>query len=377
MQQIVRMNSGIDDRSYAKNSTIQNAIVSLTKKVRQEVAISCYAAAGYSETMVIAELGCSSGPNSLVTVLDVIEAVTTRCSQLGRRPPAFQAFLNDLPGNDFNTIFRFLPNFSLNGLNSQWSDQKGLRFVSAVPGNFYGRLFLSKSLHYVHSSSSLHWLSQVPPLLQDGASFETLNKGRIFVSKTSPPCVADAYRMQFRKDFSLFLSCRANELVVGGRMVLAFMARSTPDPSREEDCYMWELLARALMDMVSLGLVEEEKVDSFNAPYYAPSLEEVKNEVINEGSFAINKIELFEASLEYAEEDYSNTKEPRSRSRCNSNCAELMAKGNRAVIECMLKSHFGEDIIEELFERYCILLEEYYSLHKAELTNIVVAMTKI
>ncbi|CAA3032622.1 SAM dependent carboxyl methyltransferase, partial [Olea europaea subsp. europaea] len=33
-------------------------------------------------------------------------------------------------------------------------------FISCVPGSFYGRLFPKKSLHFVHSSSSLHWLSQ-------------------------------------------------------------------------------------------------------------------------------------------------------------------------------------------------------------------------
>ena len=49
----------------------------------------------------------------------------------------------------------------------------------------------------------------------------------------------------------MFLNCRAEELVTGGRMVLTFLGRSSEDPSSKECCYIWELLALALNDMVS------------------------------------------------------------------------------------------------------------------------------
>lgn len=61
----------------------------------------------------------------------------------------------------------------------------------------------------------------------------------------------DAYARQFQDDFSTFLDSRAHEVVPGGRMVLSFMGRRTTDPTTEESCHHLELLANALMSMVS------------------------------------------------------------------------------------------------------------------------------
>ena len=71
------------------------------------------------------------------------------------------------------------------------------------------------------------------------------------MASTSPPSVLRAYYEQFQKDFSVFLKCRAEELMVGGGMVLTFLGRRNEDPSSKECCYIWELLAMALNDMVS------------------------------------------------------------------------------------------------------------------------------
>lgn len=71
------------------------------------------------------------------------------------------------------------------------------------------------------------------------------------MASTSPPCVLTAYYEQFQRDFSLFLKCRSEELVAEGRMVLTFLGRKSQDPSSKECCYIWELLATALNNMVS------------------------------------------------------------------------------------------------------------------------------
>lgn len=77
------------------------------------------------------------------------------------------------------------------------------------------------------------------------------NRGKIYLSKTSPNSAHKAYAFQFQTDFSVFLRSRSEELVPGGRMVLSFLGRSTPDPTTEESCYQWELLAQALMSMAN------------------------------------------------------------------------------------------------------------------------------
>ena len=77
------------------------------------------------------------------------------------------------------------------------------------------------------------------------------NKGNIYMASSSPPCLLKAYYEQFQSDFSLFLRCRSAELQEGGSMVLTFLGRISEDPSSKECCYIWELLAVALNDMVA------------------------------------------------------------------------------------------------------------------------------
>nr|CAD1842774.1 unnamed protein product [Ananas comosus var. bracteatus] len=277
-------------------------ITNLTKTARQEAAVDSFRAAICPTTMTIADLGCSVGPNALLMASEIIDAIAQASHQLNRGPSEIQVFLNDLPGNDFNTLFSLFPEFhKLRERKLQESEQEQVHcFISGVPGSFYGRLFVSKSLHFAYSSSSLHWLSQVPQMrLQDGSEVPLNNKGKIYISHISPPSVFEAYKKQFKRDFSLFLKCRREEVVEGGHMVLTFVARRSSNPSTPLlGSYLWELLAKTLMDMASLGLIEEEKVDSFNLPWYEPSMEEVKNEITIQGLFSIKKIELFEVNLD-------------------------------------------------------------------------------
>ena len=49
----------------------------------------------------------------------------------------------------------------------------------------------------------------------------------------------------------MFLRCRSEELLEGGSMVLTFLGRRSDNPSSKECCYIWELLAVALNDMVA------------------------------------------------------------------------------------------------------------------------------
>ena len=59
-----------------------------------------------------------------------------------------------------------------------------------------------------------------------------------------------AYQKQFQRDISLFLKCRAEELVEGGRMVLTLLGRRSEDPAAKECCYIFQLLAMSLNEMV-------------------------------------------------------------------------------------------------------------------------------
>jgi hypothetical protein len=111
------------------------------------------------ERFTMAELGCASGPNAFGLVED---AIRSNCGGCGSAPPEFSVLLNDLPTNDFNAVFSRVPEFS----GKLKAEAKAEVFLSGVPGSFYGRLFLIRSVHLVCSFTSLHWLSQVASVLQ-------------------------------------------------------------------------------------------------------------------------------------------------------------------------------------------------------------------
>ncbi|GMH17493.1 hypothetical protein Nepgr_019334 [Nepenthes gracilis] len=179
MARVLHVNGGTKEITYAKNSSAQKQILFIAKPLLEEALHEYFGGTQFQNKMVIAELGCSSGPNALTPALEIIDVVHAQCQKRGRRLPEFMVFLNDLPGNDFNDIFTSLQQ----DFFSKLREEEQCR-VAGVPGSFYGRLFLSRSLHFVHSSSSLHWLSQVPPGL-DAKSGAMQNKGKVYISKTS------------------------------------------------------------------------------------------------------------------------------------------------------------------------------------------------
>ncbi|CAA3029295.1 jasmonate O-methyltransferase-like [Olea europaea subsp. europaea] len=374
VMQVLHMNKGEGETSYAKNSIVQRKIISVATSIIEKAVEECLEK-NFLDSMGIADLGCSSGPNSLMVISDIIDTVYATSNRKGIPLPELRVSLNDLPGNDFNNIFISLPEFY-----SQLKMEKNIGpegcFISGVPGSFYGRLFPKKSLHFIHSSSSLHWLSQVPRLL-DSNILKPLNKGNIYISKTSPGSVLDAYLSQFKRDFSVFLKSRSEEMVVDGHMVLSFMGRVSTDPSSEESCMQWELLAQALMSMALEGLIEEEKIDSFNAPYYAPSAQEVRSVVEEEGSFTINCLEAFEIEWDGGAPSNNNFQKHIDKiEKDNFSRGQQVAKTIRAVVESMLEVHFGRKIIDELFKRYAQVVGDYFSRTSAKNIDLVISLTK-
>ncbi|XP_058760093.1 S-adenosyl-L-methionine:benzoic acid/salicylic acid carboxyl methyltransferase 3-like [Vicia villosa] len=353
LAQVLHMNGGVEEASYANNSLIQRKAISLTTSCRVKTITNLYCTLN-PKSLAIADLGCSVGPNTLLVTSEIIKVVEKLCQELNHQSPEYKVFLNDLPGNDFNSIFKSLDIFKKK-LRDEMETEIGPCYFSGVPGSFYGRIFPNKSLHFVHSSYSLHWLSKVPRGVDD-------NKGNIYITNTSPSNVLEAYYEQFHIDFSLFLKCRAEEIVEGGCMILTFLGRESDDllSDSRSPCYAWELLATALNDMVMQGIIEEEKLNAFNIPNYYPSPSEVKLEVETEGSFSINQLEVFGVNMHALDSDLS----------------ELLAKGIRAVIEPLLISHFSEGVTKEVFERHRKILTYGISKERTKITNLTVTLTR-
>ena len=141
--------------------TIQSGLQSKLKPMIEEAVASLLndngaTADAYCGGIAIADLGCSSGPNTLVLVSTAVDAVRRRCSELQQQPPELCIHLSDLPSNDFNLVIKNLATY----IKTQETFSPPV-LTSIVPGSFHGRLFNKRSLHLVCSTASLHWLSKV------------------------------------------------------------------------------------------------------------------------------------------------------------------------------------------------------------------------
>ncbi|MED6131546.1 hypothetical protein PIB30_010592 [Stylosanthes scabra] len=293
----------------------------------------------------IADLGCSSGPNALLVVSNIINIVvdTISSNNLNLNLPDFQFYLNDLFGNDFNTIFKSLPQF-YKTLSEEMGHEIGSCFINATPGTFYERLYPSSSIHFFHSSYSLHWLSQAPEkLIIEGE--EALKWDSIYLTRTSCVSMHKAYLEQFQRDFKKFLRSRSEELVAGGGMLLTFLGS---DEDTSEMRTTWELIDMSLKDLLLENLIEKATLECFTMPNYDPSMEEVKQVIEEEGSFILHKLETiyqdWDANMNGSTNDNNNKVDENMRGK-------IVAKYLRAVTEPLLKAHFGEFIMDELFLR--------------------------
>ncbi|KAL8139885.1 hypothetical protein V2J09_005906 [Rumex salicifolius] len=338
---LLHMNGGDGQASYAQNSLLQRKIITMTKPIRDEtIRKMIHQSFPTATCLTVADLGCSSGPNTLTMIRETVGTIY----EIRRELVNIQVFLNDLPGNDFNSIFDKWPSFKKE-VKAEIGDGVGEYFVHGTPGSFYDRLFESRSLHFVHSSYSLHWLSRVPEDL--GKS----NKSNILVSSGSPSSVIVAYYKQFQADFTAFLRCRSEELMNGGCMVLTLLGRSD-DPS-----------VKGSVKVYAQGLVEEEAVDTFNVPVYTPSPSEIEMEIKKEGSFRINKLQVSELDWGLAGTHASDE-------------AESVTCMIRAVVEPILAHHFGQGLMEEVFTTYNKFIGDCMAKQRSFLTSVTISLTK-
>ncbi|CAI8609102.1 unnamed protein product [Vicia faba] len=363
LKQVIHMNGGDGEEGYANNSLLQRKVISLTKSIRDEAITNVYRNTK-PESIGIADLGCSYGANTFLVVAEAIKAVEKFCQEQKQKSPEYKVFLNDLPGNDFNNVFLSYDAFKKN-LISEVKNQMGPLYFFGAPGSFYDKLFPNKSLHFIHSSYSLQFLSKVPEGIDN-------NKGHIYWAKTSPPNVLKAYLEQYKADLSFFLKCRAEELVEGGCLVVTLIGE---DPAYMDCGYIWEIMSMALNDMVKQGIIKEEKVNSFNIPLYYPSLAEVKKEIDTQGSFDINYLETSQvnfAELDNWDDLDFTSKKPQSLKDGGYN----LATSFKAIAEPMLTGHFGESVTKEAFNRFLKHLANHMPKDKLRITNITMSLTR-
>ncbi|KAL8160640.1 LOW QUALITY PROTEIN: hypothetical protein V2J09_002177 [Rumex salicifolius] len=362
------MKGGTGETSYTNNSIVQRSIII---KVRPMLEENIRALIGSiinnypGQCLTIADLGCSSGPNTLAVLESIIDVALSTCKNLCRPIPEFNLLVNDLPQNDFNTVFKSLP-----GFYRKIKEDKGIEtgcFVSGTPGSFHGRLFPNKSVHFMHSSTSLHFLSQVWNNILYNDSKHTTNLGYIaqtrflrlivFVpegasgkcicaSKGISPELVEAYKGQFGKDFNVFL--RSKEIVTGGRMFITL-----PCTNDGQALPLMEVTIRALNKLESQGLIDKESLDTFNIQVYMPRIEQVKQVIEEEGSFILDKEFAFTMTFHDA---ILMTSSSTSSDVDTHYTAKVITNTIRAGCENLIATQFGEEILDTYFS----LLQEMF-----------------
>lgn len=161
--------AGNGDESYSKNSSSQGKAVQIVLPLLVEsihrVPLPITSPTGNGAgPLLIADLGCASGPNSLKNVDAIVSTLKETYSNRGLQVPSFQVFFQDLPSNDFNNLLRLVS--EENGFYHSEESGKSPStvpkyFAAGVPGSFYDRLFPDASMHVIFSSYGLHWMSKV------------------------------------------------------------------------------------------------------------------------------------------------------------------------------------------------------------------------
>ncbi|XP_050258148.1 loganic acid O-methyltransferase-like [Quercus robur] len=342
-------NGGNGEYSYSNNSSFQRGAADAAKELINEAIAEKLDIQNFSSsnTFRVTDLGCSVGPNTILAMQNIVDAVELKYQSQGHNTPEFQVFFNDHASNDFNTLFTSLP-----------PDRK--YYAAAVPGSFYSRLFPNASLHFVFSSYALQCLSQVPKEVLDKSS-PAWNKGRIHYSNASDK-VVQSYAAQYAKDMECFLNARAQEVVYGGFIVIIIPGRPNGLPHSQAIANMvGEILGSCLLDMAKKGTISEEKVDTFNLPTYFASPQEVEAIVERNGCFRLERMEIL----------------PQAIPSGNFSRGKVTSSQIRAGMEGMFKEHFGEEIIDELFDALHKKLDESSIFESGNGSTLFVLLNRI
>lgn len=101
------------------------------------------------------------------------------------------------------------------------------------------------------------------------------------------------------------------------------------------------------------GLITSEKRDSFNIPVYAPSIQDFREVVEANGSFVINKLEVFRGGSPLVVSQPDDTTE----------IGQAFANSCRSVCGVLVDAHIGDKLGDELFQ----MVESRATIHATEL----------
>jgi S-adenosylmethionine-dependent carboxyl methyltransferase len=226
-------------------------------------------------TFVLADYGCSTGRNSISSLRTAVDALRAR---EGDR--AIAAIHNDVPTNDWNTLFANLttdPNSYL-----QADGPPPLPLASAR--SFFEPAAPAATVHLGVSFSSAHWLRTQPDVTLDG--------GFYFCEATG--AVRDALTQQAATDWAAFLDARAVDLAPNARLIVQMVGTATP-PAVAEPRVTARALLRAMADvageMAANGVLDPAVVARYVLPVYARTLDEARGPIDDRFTIEVARVD--------------------------------------------------------------------------------------
>jgi hypothetical protein len=262
------------DGGYNRRSAVQAAgaspAVPLLEQAAREVALP-----GADAPILIADYGSSEGRNSLVPMSAAIGILRGRTDPLRE----ISVVHTDLPGNDFNALFRLL-----DADPESYTAGEPEVFASAVGRSFYEQVLPTESVTLGWSGWAVQWLSRTPARIPDHV--------QIACSRDEPARVA--FARQAAKDWEKFLAYRGRELRPGGKLVVLTMARTAAGDFGYGP--LLEAMYASLREQVDEGLIEEDEAARMAIPTVGRTRAEF-SAPFSAGRFAslnLERLDLFE-----------------------------------------------------------------------------------
>jgi hypothetical protein len=244
-----------------------------------------------AQPVTVLDLGSSEGRNAIHAMATVVEGLRRRTRQ------PVQTIYSDMASNNFNQLFANLEEARRAGFVPA-----GV-YPSAVGGSFYGPLRPPGTVHLATCFNSIQWLDQLPPVpFPDGVAYRRPYPPRPGLV-VSPEATA-AFTRQAEQDLVRFLECRAEELVLGGKLLVA--SPGDTDRARVGDG-VTDVLNDACLDLVAAGQLQREQYERLTMPVYFRTVAELIAHLERDGSpvrsaFAVERAEALEVTTPFVAE---------------------------------------------------------------------------
>ncbi len=282
------------------------------------------------------DIGSSEGGNA-------IHAMGRLLTALRRRTAApVWVFFDDLPTNDFNHLFENLYPVGRSALSGRDV------FPAAIGGSAFGRIAPPRSLYVATTFNAIGFLETRPEdRLPNFILPMAPSAPREGVSASEAE--REPFRLQAAADMLSFYAARAEELVVGGKLLVQVFGR---DGSRSTSHGIYDVMSDALLDLVEEGRLPRQVYEDLLFPVYFRTLEELVAPIEEDeeiaGAFRIEKSGVQEIAAPF-DVQLAETGDVAAWAR---SYTDFLGAFTESILAAAIPGELpGEEIVSDIYER--------------------------